>query len=217
MAILIAAIGVPAMAEPAKLVYENDFEKGIEKFTLTDPKAWQHLVSGGKGVMALTGESAYEPKVRSPKNIAWIDGLSVGNFVIEADIRQTGREYGHRDFCLFFGKEDAEHFYYVHLATKADDHANSIFLVNGAPRVSIAKERTDGTVWDDKFHKVRIVRNAESGEIAVYFDDMKKPAMTAVDKTFTDGAVGFGSFDDTGEVDSIKVWAGKAAEGSESK
>jgi hypothetical protein len=45
----------------------------------------------------------------------------------------------------------------------------------------------------------------ESGEIAVFFDDMTAPVMTAVDKTFVWGEVGVGSFDDTGRFDNIVV------------
>jgi len=144
--------------------------------------------------------------VRSPKNISWIKDVKVTDFVLEAKIKQTGREYGHRDFCVFFGHKDTSHFYYVHMATKSDEHANSIFLVNGAPRVSVAKERTGGTVWDDQYHTVRVVRNAQSGLIQVFRDDMTKPIMTAEDKTFAEGEVGFGSFDDTGCVDEVRLW-----------
>ena len=62
-------------------------------------------------------------------------------------MRSTQEVYGHQDLCLFFGYQDASHFYYVHLGREADAHANSIFLVNGEPRVSIAQKRTDGTNW----------------------------------------------------------------------
>ena len=206
-------------AEPdMPLLYENDFEDGIEGLSMTDPAAWKHETVDGNGVLALVGKSDYEPPVRSPHNIAWIDDLVLSDFVLEADLEQTGREYGHRDLCLFYGIQAPQYFYYTHLASVADEHANSIFLVNNAPRVSIAKERTDGTKWTEGFHKVRIVRDAESGLIEVYFDDMETPVMKAVDKTFTYGQIGFGSFDDVGRFDNIKIWGKRAvAEGSESK
>ena len=44
----------------------------------------------------------------------------------------------------------------------------------------------------------RLVRQASTGKIEVYFDDMTKPIMKAEDKTFQTGFAGFGSFDDTG-------------------
>ena len=43
------------------------------------------------------------------------------------------------------------------------------------------------------------------GEIAVYVDGAKTPLMTAVDKTFGSGRVGFGSFDNIGRLRDLKV------------
>ena len=192
--------------EEPPLIYQNDFEDGIEGLEMTDSKAWKHETDGDTKVLALTQSSDYRPAVRSPQSIAWIEDLSVSDFVLEVDLKQTGREYGHRDLCLFFGRNDESHFYYVHLATQADDRANSIFLVNGSPRVSIAIERTDGTAWTSGYHKVRIERKTASGEITVYFDDMTTPTMRAIDKTFIAGAIGFGSFDDQGFFDNVQIW-----------
>jgi hypothetical protein len=157
-------------------------------------------------VFSLYKSSHYKPPVRSPLSIARIKGLKVTDFVLEARMKQTGREYGHRDLCVFFGYQDPDHFYYVHIATQADAHANSIFLVDGAPRVSIAKERTQGTDWGTGYHRVRIERCIDSKSIKVFFDDMQTPIMTATDPTFLDGGIGFGSFDDTGHFDDIRIW-----------
>jgi hypothetical protein len=64
---------------------------------------------------------------------------------------------------------------------------------------------TDGTDWNDKWHHLRIVRRVEDATIEVYYDDMKSPVMTAVDKTFTWGQVGVGTFDDTSDWDRVKL------------
>jgi hypothetical protein len=186
--------------------FSDDFESGLANWEMTDPKAWEIVEnSAGNRSLGLVRASDYEPAVRSPLNIALVKDREFGSFELTVNMKQTGREYGHRDLCLFFGHQDPSHFYYVHLASTADAHANSIFLVNGAPRVSIAATRTDGTKWDDQYHTVRIVRDAESGSIRVYFDDMTAPVMTATDKTFTTGRVGVGSFDDVGEFDDFVV------------
>jgi hypothetical protein len=95
--------------------------------------------------------------------------------------------------------------YYVHLGKKADEHANQIFIVNGADRKKISLTSTDGTNWDDNWHNVRVVRKVKDGTIEVYFDDMQKPVMTAKDTTFAWGRVGVGSFDDTSDWDDVKV------------
>lgn len=203
--------GAPRERIGMPLVFEDDFSAGADQWEMTDAGAWKVVEDGGNQVLDLRRSSAYEPAVRSPKSIAWVKKLNVGDFVLEAEAKQTGREYGHRDLCFFFGKQDASHFYYVHLATKADAHANSIFLVNGAPRVSIASQRTDGTDWGgDVWHKIRIVRSLETGRIEVYFDDMEKPVMVAEDKSFASGPIGLGSFDDVGRFDKVRVWGKKA-------
>ena len=205
----VAAPGdVPEEMNGLPVIFVEDFENGAGRWEPTDPAAW--TVGDGKDgkEYCLVASSAYEPEVRSPKSIAWIKGLEVSDFVLEVEMKQTGKEYGHRDLCLFFGKQDASHFYYVHLATKADEHATSIFLVNGEPRVSIAQKRTDGTDWgsNESYHTVRVVRETGQGSIKVYFDDMTEPVMTTTDRTFTSGAIGLGSFDDVGCFDNVRVW-----------
>ena len=40
----------------------------------------------------------------------------------------------------------------------------------------------------------------------VFFDDLTKPIMLGEDKTFGKGHIGFGSFDDIGKVDNIRIW-----------
>ena len=194
-----------AASETAPLLFSTDFSSGLDAWVMTDPVAWKIVDVSGDARFSLFGKSNFEPPYRSPFNMARVNDLKVSDFSLEVDAMQTGKEYGHRDLCFFFGYQDSSHFYYVHLATVADPHANSIFLVNGAPRVSIAQKRTNGTDWKTGFHRVRIERNVETGTIRVYFNDMKVPVMETVDKTFLVGEVGLGSFDDTGDFDNLNI------------
>jgi hypothetical protein len=208
------AAGAEQKTDPAgkgyPLVFSEDFAKGADRWTMTDPKAWEVKKDGEKSVLALVGSSEYSPSVRSPRSIAWINDLDIGSFVLEVKVKQTGRDYGHRDMCFFFNKNGEVQYYYVHIATEADPHAHSIFKVNEEPRVSVVQERTEGWQWDDKYHTVRIVRDAESGSIDVYIDDMETPIMHTIDKTFTSGSLGIGSFDDTGHFDEVTIWGVEA-------
>ena len=196
------------------LIYEENFKgpDAILGFVFSDPAPW--FVTGGMGggfALEYAGRGDYEPSVRSPLIIGLLDHLVLGDFILEADVLQTGREYGHRDMCFFFGFQDSTRFYYVHLASAADPLDHTIHIVNDSPRRSIVKERTDGIRWiDDHWHHVRLERSAENGQIKMYFDDMETPVMVANDKTFLAGYVGFGSFDDSGKIDNIKIWAGKS-------
>ena len=161
------------------------------------------------GALELFGECDYAPKVRSPRCIALLDQVEVEDFVMEVRLKQTGRDYGHRDMCIFFGFEGPSRYYYVHLASKADDHAHNIFLVDNAARRKIATRTTEGVDWGrDLWHRVLVERRASDGLIAVYFDSEAEPIMIAHDRTLGWGRVGVGSFDDTGMVDYIQVRTG---------
>ena len=189
------------------LVFHDDFSDGdMEEWEPTDPAAWEVVERSGDQMMALTQPSEYEPPVRSPHNYALIKDLWVSDFILEARVKSTSEQYGHRDICVFYGWQDPSHFYYTHLAPAPDPHAHSVFLVNDEPRVSIVDERSDGVDWGDEFHTVRIVRDAEAGTIEVYFDDMSEPIMRAEDTHFASGRLGLGTFDDTGLYDDVKVW-----------
>lgn len=201
---------VHADAEPRlPLIFQEDFAKGADRWEPTDPKAWKVVKSDRGHVFNQFKNSAYKPPHRSPFNMALVKDLTVTDFVLEAKVNSTGKDGPHRDMCLFFGHQDPAYFYYVHIAKAADDHANQIFIVNGSDRKKISATSTKGTPWDDKWHTVKVVRNVEAGDIAIFFDDMKTPIMTAQDKTFTWGRVGIGSFDDSGNWSDIKVWGKK--------
>lgn len=189
------------------LLFAEDFESGgLDPWEPSDPKAWRVVAQDDNHVLNQFQQSKVKTPVRSPFNRSVVKDVVVGDFVFDVQVQSTIKDYPHRDVCLFFGYQDPAHMYYVHLGKRADDHANSIFLVNGEPRVSIAETRTSGTDWDDEWHHVRIVRKVAKGTIAVYFDEMTKPVMTAKDTRFTWGRIGVGTFDDTGNFDNIRLW-----------
>jgi hypothetical protein len=212
MMLLTATTGCNGLSEvvggkKVPLLFEADFEDNeIGNWKADDPTAWRIESGNGGKVLALHKQSEYEPQVRSPFNINLIRNVVVGSFKLELKMHSTTKDYGHRDMCLIFGHQDPTHFYYVHIANASDAHANSIFIVDAEARVSIAKTRTEGTKWDDGWHTVRLVRDAEKGTIEVFFDDRPEPIMTAVNDRFDWGGIGVGSFDDTGQFDDIRLW-----------
>ncbi|HRA90017.1 MAG TPA: hypothetical protein PK992_18160 [Planctomycetaceae bacterium] len=211
---LIASISATVHADDVaapdgmKLVYQHDFEdESMDRYEPTDSTAWKLGETDGNHFASLIRkDSKFNPPVRSPFNRNLIKDLQLGTFTMDIKVQSTIPDYAHRDLCLFFGYQDDSHLYYVHLGKATDDHANQIFIVNEKPRTKISTKTTAGTPWTDEWHNVRLERNVESGEIRVYFDDMKTPAMTATDKTFGAGRVGFGSFDDTGNFDDIRIY-----------
>lgn len=209
--LVMACAGSPAADEssPAKtdewpVLYQDDFETPEAKnWEPSDPKAWK-LVKGEKSqVYNQFAQSEVETPVRSPFNRNVLKDVVVSDFQLDVDFQTTARDYPHRSLCLFFGYQDPAHMYYVHFGQQTDDHANQVFVVNNAPRTKISTKTTPGTPWDDQWHHARIVRRVADGTINVYFDDLETPIMTAVDKTFSWGQVGIGSFDDTGNFDNV--------------
>lgn len=211
-------VGQEAAKPPARelkglpLLYQADFENSkTDDWAPSDANAWKIEELDGNKVLSQFQQSKAHKLVRSPFNRSVIKDVTVSDFVLDVQLQSTSRDYPHRSLCLFFGYQDPTHLYYVHFGQQTDDHANQIFIVNDAPRKKISTETTPGTPWDNKWHHARIVRNAESGTIDVYFDNMDKPVMKGVDKTFTWGEVGVGSFDDTGRFDQVLVYGKKAA------
>lgn len=219
LSILLALGGVDAEDTPATVVrelkgqpllYQADFEDSkTDQWAPSDAKAWKIEDQEGNKVLHQFQQSKVQTPVRSPFNRSVVKDLVVSDFILDVQLQSTARDYPHRSLCLFFGYQDPAHLYYVHFGQQTDDHANQIFIVNNEPRKKISTETTAGTPWDNKWHHARIVRNVETGSIEVYFDDMEKPVMRAVDKTFTWGEVGVGSFDDTGRFDQVLVYGRK--------
>lgn len=200
-------------AEPAPellgypLLVSDDFSApGTDAWVASDPNAWRLVDQDGRRFYQQFAQSKVQTPVRSPFNRSLLKDVVVGSFVLDLQLQSTARDYPHRSLCLFFGYQDPAHMYYCHLGQKTDDHANQIFIVNGQPRTKISTKTTEGTPWDNNWHHARVVREVESGKIDVYFDDMKTPIISAVDKTFTSGQVGVGSFDDTGNFDDVRVY-----------
>jgi hypothetical protein len=206
--------GAP-VPEGYRLVAEQHFDTAaaLGAWAFSDPAAWRHAGDGQSFALELVKQSQYQPPFRSPFNLAAPRDVVVGDFVLEADLLQTGREYGHRDMCLFFGIQDAAHFYYVHLATAADDHAHNVFVVDGAPRAKLTTPAGTGVNWGQNvWHRLRLERRLADGSIRVFFDDLTTPVMVAADKRFGAGWIGFGSFDDVGKVDNVRLWSPSAPE-----
>jgi hypothetical protein len=189
------------------LVFQDQFDAPTpERYLFSDPGAWRWQKADQRTVLEQFRASQVENPVRSPFNRALVRGLHLGDVIIDVQLQSTIKDYDHRDMCLFFGFQDPAHLYYVHLGKKADDHANQVFVVNGAPRRKISLRSTNGTPWTDNWHHARVIRRVASGEILVYFDDMETPAMRAIDKTFDRGLAGIGTFDDTGRFDDLRVY-----------
>lgn len=200
----------PAELNGLPLLFRDDFQNGqSDRWEFSDSKAWKVTPQRSNYFLNQFQQSLIKTSVRSPYNRALVKKLIVSDVVLDVRLQSSARDYGHRDMCLYFGFQDMKHFYYVHFGKQADRNANQIFIVDDKDRVKISTETTTGTPWDNNWHHARVVRKVADGTILVYFDDMTKPAMRAVDKTFVWGQAGVGTFDDTGYFDDVLIYGVK--------
>ena len=182
------------------------------ELVFSDPAVWSFgKDQAGTGFIDLKYDtkkyrSSYSPKYRSPVHIALLKNTAPTDFVMDVEMQSTIAPYGHQDLCLFFGFESPTKYYYAHIGRAADMNAHNVFIVNEAARKNIATKTTKGVDWKaDTWHKVRLARCGSTGKTEVFFDDLSTPIMTADDRTFPTGYVGFGSFDDTGRFRNVRV------------
>lgn len=204
---------LPPLPAGFSLQWQPDFGRDaiLGQLEFTDPRAWRRNTNAGRVALELVGDSRYTARVRSPSSIALLTTRRFGDFLLEAELLQTGRDYGHRDLCLFFGFQDPGHYYYVHFASRTDPEANQVFLVNEKPFTRISTRTTEGSPWgQNQWHRVRVRRLGT--RITVWFDDLSTPAMEADDATFGAGHLGFGSYNDSGMFARVRVWAPDSGE-----
>lgn len=177
-----------------------------ESWSLADESAWRWEGEGAASVLVLHRQSDFTPKVRSPRNLAWFTGGGWDSFELTAEVRLDVFNEGNNDLCIAFSKESETKFYYAHLGESADAVHLHLHKVDDKDREPITKSRAEKLDWKpETWHRVKLVRDAESGKIQVWFDDSAKPVLEATDKTLGKGAIGLGSFDDIGAFRNVVV------------
>jgi hypothetical protein len=200
--ILIFAFAATALfsAEPVQLLDTP------ANWTFADPTAWVFSKEAGRSVLTLKQQQVYKPTVRSPFNLAWLKTTEWKSFTLTVEGQLTKFDSGNNDLCIAFARQDDARFYYAHLGEKADGIHHQIHLVDHADRRPITATRTEGSPWrPEQWHRLKVVHDTNTGNIAVYFDDMTKPVLTAQDKTLSGGWIGLGSFDDLGRFRNLEI------------
>jgi hypothetical protein len=176
------------------------------KWRFDDASAWKWTPSDAGKELVLAKQNAYKPQFRSPVNLAWFDDREWSSFSLTLECQLSTFNDGNNDLCIAFGGTADYQFYYAHLGEKADQAHHQINIVKQADRKPITTYRNGGTPWKkDTWHKVKIIRNHSTGDIAVWFDDAPEPILTAQDKTFEWGKIALGSFDDEGRFRNIRL------------
>jgi hypothetical protein len=198
-------LAVSRSAGPAgqSIQFRENFEGGeVAAWEFPYPEDWEIRAEGNNRFLHML--RSREPGVpRRPLQFARLKKAHVGSFVFETRLRREGRS-----MIVVFNYVDTLHFYYAHFSrdrgTEQPVH-NGVFIVNGEPRQRLTGTDAPPALPDREWHKIRIARDAASGAIEVFVDDQKEPLFSVVDRTFTCGQIGIGSFDETGDFDDIRL------------
>jgi hypothetical protein len=178
-------------------IHDNFTSGNLDAWQMPFPQDWEILQEGNFHYLHM--KRSREPGVpRRPLQFALLKGVKVGSFDLNVRLRRSVGS----SVIIVFNYVDTMHFYYAHLShdpgARVSVH-NGIFLVNGKPRYRIAGAEAPPSLPDMNWHDVHIERNARTGSIALFLNGSKTPQFSVVDRTFTCGQVGLGSFDETGD------------------
>ena len=200
--IAVHAVSVRSLAQRGKtpaanLPIRDDFDTGnLNAWQMPFPEDWEILKEGSIDYPHMKRNR--EPGVpRRPLQFARLRGVEVGSFILNVNVRRAGGS-----MIVVFNYVDTLHFYYVHLSenpgTEVAVH-NGIFIVDGGDRRRIAGLDAAAALPDRSWHDVRIVRNVITGSSQVFLNKETRPRFSVLDRTFTRGQIGLGSFDETGD------------------
>jgi hypothetical protein len=208
----------PGVPTGYKLLLDEPFTSpgSLSAILAGNPADWTHVADDG-GSLQYGGVGYTPPNPPIPESFtsfAIVRAMKLGGFVLEVELMQRNPQQGipQRDMCIVFGAESETRHYYAHIAEGHTDRWHNIHLIADAPRRPITKTNNGGIRWGaNQWHKVRVVRDLATGEIAVYMDgNLAAPILTATDTTLGEGYVGFAAHQDSGSVRNLKVWGASA-------
>ena len=83
-----------------RLAFHDNFENGLERWEIIDPKSWKIEEHGkGKSLSIIERKSLYKPEVRSPRHIALLKYMEAESFELTFKVKSTKNTGDHRD-CL---------------------------------------------------------------------------------------------------------------------
>jgi hypothetical protein len=202
MQLLMALVFVMQAAAGEVVVKPQIESRGLRDFDLDGSGGW--TVNGSVLVLAKAGVPG--GTIRRPAALAILMSEPVGTMTFRAEVKSTApADLAVRDVQIIFGYQNPTQFYYVHISAKTDAVHNGIFIVNNADRKRLDEPTSRAPLTDQAWHRIRLERDVQSGRVAVFFDDEKTPFLSVIDKTFTSGRVGLGSFDETAEFRNIEL------------
>ncbi|HON68308.1 MAG TPA: hypothetical protein PLS23_17605 [Phycisphaerae bacterium] len=194
----------------------------LETFQLSDadawifrtPELWTVADEQGRRYLQMHEPPARPmlPGIRRPQEYAIYAPYEFRSFSLSCFVRvDRDPATKARDAVIIFGRQDDTHLYYVHLSGLSDGVHNTIIRVDGQTRQRILPDNFHPApvMTDREWHKVDVLRNADTGLIQVYVDAYDeataRPYFEVTDRTYEWGHLALGSFDDFASFAQIRI------------
>jgi hypothetical protein len=196
---------------PALLRAADTIEVFGLKWTVPIAADWKvETIDGFSTLNLLVPRPSTEP--RRPTQFALADTPDYITVTIDAEVKKEPKALRNRQTSLIFiyAYTDASHFNYAHLsddigAARAEGQHNGMFHVYGGNRVRMSSPEGPASLTEEKWYKVRLVYDGNTGKAEVFVDGKPNPSLRAVDLSFKAGKVGIGSFFDMGQFRNVKI------------
>jgi hypothetical protein len=212
LAILLVSLSGHAQQLPEGYIlqYQQSFSgsNSLSDFWVENQQAWGIFNTGGNFYLHVKGLPHQGPPSRLPNNIAVLNNNVFGDFILEADVMPEADSNGFGEISLFLGLKDLSNYYCIQLANQCDSVHHGIFVVKKSMIRRLTGTDVTPVAWEPgKWQRIRVVRNIVKRTILVYAGEAKQPVLLSKDYELVMGSVGFGSFNGSGRIDNIKIWA----------
>src|SRR3569833_196399 len=166
---------------------------------------WKIVQDEGQPVLSLlTPRGPIPDQPRRPRQFAIAQTPDFTKVTSDAELMPR-----RRSLIIVYNYRDPAHFDYAHLSSdtglKQPVH-NGIFHVFGGERVRISSQDGPAAFGEkDRWDRIHLVQDGETGAIQVEVDGKKIPALHAVDLSLKSGKVGLGSFDEIGDFRNVRI------------
>jgi hypothetical protein len=195
------------------VVEEFSLDQPGEAWTCRTPDLWHIRAEGDRRYLQMKPppDRPMAPGVRRPQEYAVYNKHRFRSFNLSCRVRiDNDPSVQGRDACIIFSRRDKTHMYYVHLSNHSSGFHNTIVRVDGQTRRSLlpAAPVPAPAITDRQWHKVDVIRDADSGLIQIYVDAFEpgaKPLFEVRDRTYEWGHIALGSFNDHASFDHVLI------------
>ncbi len=188
---LSAAVSLPAHTERIRCFEQNWLVR-----TAAD---WKTETTSSGEVLHLNVPRPQEADPRAPVQYALLESQPLDCFTADIEVRSAIKSVS---LIVVYAWRDPIHFDYVHLSTDAAKQQpvhNGVFHVYGGDRVRISNEEGACALANpSEWTKVRLVYDGSTHLVETWINGQLNPSLRGVDLSLGAGAIGLGSFFNTG-------------------